>query len=222
LTQSSSAHKFSRELQIKFKNRGLDRLEIDARFTGGFGPDVVKAFRRRIQAIRAALDERDLVSVRGNNFEKLKGDRSHQYSMRLNDQWRLILEIRKSTPKNILSSLSTSKITTEFMKPRTPAEAFPPGDYIREELAARGWTQADLAKIIGRSQPAVNEMINGKRGITPESALALSAAFGTSPEFWMNLETIFALSRAEADVKAIQKRAQKISVRPRRSLAEVN
>jgi HTH-type transcriptional regulator / antitoxin HigA len=108
------------------------------------------------------------------------------------------------------------------MKPRTPAEAFPPGDYIREELAARGWTQADLAKIIGRSQPAVNEMINGKRGITPESALALSAAFGTSPEFWMNLETIFALSRAEADVKAIQKRAQKISVRPRRSLAEVN
>jgi proteic killer suppression protein len=56
----------------------------------------------RIQAIRAALDERDLFAVRGNNFEKLKGERAHQYAMRLNDQWRLILEIRKATPKNII------------------------------------------------------------------------------------------------------------------------
>jgi toxin HigB-1 len=89
-------------LQIEFKSSDLDRLETDSRFTAGFGPDVVKAFRRRVQAIRAANDERDLAAVRGNNFEKLKGARSHQYSMRLNDQWRLILEIRKATPKNIV------------------------------------------------------------------------------------------------------------------------
>ena len=89
-------------MQIEFRNEDLDRLETDSRFTAGFGPDVVKAFRRRIQAVRAANDERDLSAVRGNNFERLKGNRSHQYSMRLNDQWRLILEIKKSTPKNIV------------------------------------------------------------------------------------------------------------------------
>jgi toxin HigB-1 len=89
-------------LQIEFRNDDLDRLETDSRFTAGFDPDVVKAFRRRIQAIRAASDERDLSAVRGNNFERLKGSRSHQYSMRLNDQWRLILEIKKSAPKNIV------------------------------------------------------------------------------------------------------------------------
>jgi len=88
-------------LQIEFRNEDLDRLETDSRFTAGFGPDVVKAFRRRIQAVRAANDERDLSAVRGNNFERLKGNRS-QYSMRLNDQWRLILEIKKSTPKNVV------------------------------------------------------------------------------------------------------------------------
>jgi proteic killer suppression protein len=49
-----------------------------------------------MQAIRAAMDERDLVAVRGNRFEKLKGDRSHQYSVRLNDQYRLILEFEGS------------------------------------------------------------------------------------------------------------------------------
>ena len=93
------------------------------------------------------------------------------------------------------------------MKLRKPAEVFPPGDYIREELEARGWTQGNLAEIIGRSQPAVNELITGKRGITPETALALSAAFGTSPEFWLNLQMIYALAHADTDIQAIQKRA---------------
>jgi toxin HigB-1 len=89
-------------VQIEYRNSDLDRLETDRGFTGGFGTDVVKAFRKRIQAIRAAVDERDLRAVRGNNFEKLKGNRAHQYSMRLNDQFRLIMEVKKSTPKNIV------------------------------------------------------------------------------------------------------------------------
>jgi proteic killer suppression protein len=89
-------------LEVEFHNADLDRLEVEARFTGGFGADVVKAFRRRIQAIRAAKDERDLFAVRGNHLEKLKGQRAHQYSMRLNDQWRLIFEVKKSLPKNIV------------------------------------------------------------------------------------------------------------------------
>src|SRR4051812_3377615 len=80
---------------------------------------------------------------------------------------------------------------------RKPAEVYPPGDFIREELEARGWTQADLAKIMGRPEPAINQMINNKRGITAESALELSAAFGTSPEFWMNLDSAYRLHQAE-------------------------
>jgi addiction module HigA family antidote len=100
------------------------------------------------------------------------------------------------------------RLPLNTMKIRKPAEVFPPGDYIREELEARGWTQGELAEIIGRSQPAVNEMITGKRGITAETALALSAAFGTSPEFWMNLQMAYALAHAETDVQAIQRRAR--------------
>jgi len=81
-------------MEVEFGDDDLDRLETDAKFTGGHGSGVVKAFRKRLGAIRAAKDERDLYSVRGNNFEKLQGNRSHQHSMRLNDQWRLILELR--------------------------------------------------------------------------------------------------------------------------------
>jgi proteic killer suppression protein len=77
----------------EFRNANLDRLETDARFTGGYPPEVVTAFRKRMQQIRAALDERDLRGHKSLRFERLDGNRKHQHSMRLNDQWRLIVEL---------------------------------------------------------------------------------------------------------------------------------
>lgn len=73
------------------------------------------------------------------------------------------------------------------------AEAFPPGDFLKEELEERGWTQGDLATVLGKSQRLVNEVINAKRSITPETARALGAAFGTSASYWMNLESSWQL-----------------------------
>jgi len=61
--------------------------------------EIVKAFRKWMWFIRQAMDERDLYQAKGQHFEKLKGSRSHQRSMRLNKQWRLILELIEGTPK---------------------------------------------------------------------------------------------------------------------------
>ena len=55
-----------------------------------------------MRLIRASLDERDFRAMRSVHFEKLKGERSHEHSFRLNDQWRLIVRIKKSSPKNII------------------------------------------------------------------------------------------------------------------------
>jgi HTH-type transcriptional regulator/antitoxin HigA len=87
------------------------------------------------------------------------------------------------------------------------AEAFPPGQFIRDELEARGWSQRDLAKIIGRPLQAVNEIINGRKRITAETSLALSAAFGTEPKLWMNLEASYRIWLAGAPDPRIAKRA---------------
>lgn len=79
----------------------LERLAFEPGFTLNRYPEgVERAFQKRMQVIEAAQDERDLRAMRAHRFEKLKGDRSHQYSMRLNDQFRLILEIRKGNQKN--------------------------------------------------------------------------------------------------------------------------
>lgn len=83
-------------MEVEFEDDDLDRLETDAHFTSGLAHDIVRAFRKRMQQIRAARDERDLYSVRALHFEKLKGNRDGQYSIRLNLQWRLILRLRKN------------------------------------------------------------------------------------------------------------------------------
>ena len=81
-------------MEVEFRDSDLRRLESDARFTAGLSPALVKAFRRRLQFIRAAPDERDLYQMRSLHFERLKGNRRHQRSIRLNDQFRLIVEIQ--------------------------------------------------------------------------------------------------------------------------------
>jgi len=85
-------------MEIEFDDDALDRLETDPTFTAGFQPAVVKGYRKAIGFIRQAQDERDFQAMRGLNFKALKHDREGQHSMKLNDQYRLILELRGEAP----------------------------------------------------------------------------------------------------------------------------
>ena len=96
--------------------------------------------------------------------------------------------------------------------PRTfrPAEVFHPGEYLRDELAARGWTQGDLAKVIRRPLSAINEIINGRKRMTAETAKAVGLALDTGAELWVNLQTAYALFHAPDPDPAIAQRAKAI------------
>ena len=89
-------------MEVEFDDDDLDRLETDVRFTAGHSQEVVRAYRKRMQQIRASKDERDFLGMRSLNFEKLKGNRQGQHSIRLNLQWRLILEIRGDHPCKVI------------------------------------------------------------------------------------------------------------------------
>ncbi len=88
-----------------------------------------------------------------------------------------------------------------------PVRAVRPGDILRDELAARGWTQQELAEIMGRPLTAVNQIIVGKKQITPETASELGRALDTSPRFWLNLETAHRLAEAESTTAEAKLRA---------------
>ena len=78
-------------MDVEFEDDDLDRLETDVRFDRGLPLGAVKEFRKAMQAIRAAVDERDLYPLRGLRLKKMKGDREGYYSLRCNDQYRLIV-----------------------------------------------------------------------------------------------------------------------------------
>ncbi len=80
-------------MEVEFADPKLDRLETDHGVTLGWAAGVVKAYRMRLQFIRSAKDEGDLRAFVSWHFKKLKGNRQHQYSIRLNLQYRLIVEI---------------------------------------------------------------------------------------------------------------------------------
>ena len=78
-----------------------------------------------------------------------------------------------------------------------PDVAIPPGEYLGEEIEARGISQVELARRMGRPLNAINEIINGKKAITVETALQLEAVMPEIPaRFWLNLETDYQLTRA--------------------------
>jgi HTH-type transcriptional regulator/antitoxin HigA len=102
---------------------------------------------------------------------------------------------------------------------RTPAEVFPPGEFIREELDARGWTQTDLAQIMGRPLRLVNELIAGKKQITPETARGLAKAFESDDAlYWMNLDSAYRLANTEPADEAVGRRAKLYSLFPVREM----
>ena len=76
-----------------------------------------------------------------------------------------------------------------------PDIAIPPGEYLAEEIKARGISQKDLARRMGRPINAINEIIHGKKAITAETALQLEEVMPEiSARFWLNLETDYQLT----------------------------
>jgi len=83
-----------------------------------------------------------------------------------------------------------------------PAEGFAfapahPGEVLQRELSARGLSANALALKLRVPANRLTEILNGKRGITPETALRLSRYLGPSPAFWLGLQTQYDLAQAE-------------------------
>jgi len=83
---------------------------------------------------------------------------------------------------------SESVTTTRIRLPKNRKPTLPGEILLEEFLIPMGVSQAQFAKHLGWSQAKLNEIVKGKRGVTPESALAFSDALGTSPDLWLDLQ----------------------------------
>ena len=83
-----------------------------------------------------------------------------------------------------------------------PITAIHPGEHLAEKLKALDMSAAELARKISVPSNRVTQILNGTRSITGDTALRLGHFFGTSPQFWLNLQTLY-------DVRIAEKKAGK-------------
>jgi len=83
-----------------------------------------------------------------------------------------------------------------------PRSAIHPGEHLAEELGELGISAAELARQLDVPTNRISAILNGQRGITAETALRLGHWFGTSPEFWLNLQKIYELRTAQSAIGA--------------------
>src|SRR5437879_5023074 len=82
-----------------------------------------------------------------------------------------------------------------------------PGEFLKEEIDARGWSQRDLAYILGVPEQAVTMIVSGKRGISPEMAKALGQALDVSSDYFANLQQSYEMANARSPDPSVARRA---------------
>src|SRR4051812_33351025 len=99
-------------------------------------------------------------------------------------------------------------------EPQPDGQPRPPGEYIREELRRRGWTQDDLAQVLGRTTARVNQIITGKQELSPEVAVGLESAFGTPARIWLDREAVYRLALLTTDAADVRRRKRLYELAP--------
>jgi addiction module HigA family antidote len=183
---------------VSFKDEGTRDIyrERDTRKARKACPGILwPAVREMLDALDFAQQPEDLRDPPGNRLKRLKGDRAEGFSVRINDQYRVcfrwtddgpadveIVDYHQETGKE--HEMESIKLAARLPENRPPTH---PGQILLHlYLEPAGLTQAELAKRIGVSYVRVNELVNGRRGITPDTALRLARLFQMSAEFWLN------------------------------------
>lgn len=93
-----------------------------------------------------------------------------------------------------------------------------PGELLSSLLDERGWNQTDLAMVTGFSRQTIHQLIHGKSGITPETSLALGAAFGNDPIAWLRMDSERRLQESEVKTDDVARRSAVLDFAPVREM----
>jgi addiction module HigA family antidote len=165
------------------------------------------AARKRVKAlsgverpVRLALDRlaavqtlEDLRALQSRRLETLIGDGGWHYAIRIDEYWRICFEWPEISP-----GPTNVELVDSASGDGTVPVAIHPGEHLAEELRALNISASELARRIKVPTNRVTGILNGQRAITGDTALRLAHFFGTSAEFWVNLQGLHDLQVAEA------------------------
>ncbi len=89
-------------MEVRHDDSALERAEREEGYNAGLGQPILSAYRRLMNLLRRIQHEGELYQAKSRHFEKLHGKRKHQHSLRLNEKWRLIIEIEPGDSGNCL------------------------------------------------------------------------------------------------------------------------
>jgi HTH-type transcriptional regulator / antitoxin HigA len=95
--------------------------------------------------------------------------------------------------------------------PEEAKKVFPVSKYIKDELLTRGWTQADLAYVMGRKGSEISTLLNGRRQLSPELAQELAVVLGRSAGDWLGIDNAYRLSQTDYVDQAVRLRSELFS-----------
>ncbi len=168
--------------------------------------------RRKLTQINRVRDVGELAIPPGNRLERLGGDRKGQYSIRINDQYRICFHwepgMRTTSKSRITISRRRGSATRQRHRlvarrlPRVQPPTHPGEMLLHEFLVPLGVSQSAFAVRLGISFPRLNEIVRGKRAVTPDTALRLGRVLRMSADFWLGLQQDWDLWHAMRTKKA--------------------
>jgi addiction module HigA family antidote len=175
-----------------FASKETEKL-FRGRFSAKLPQDVQRIAQRKLKQVNGAATLDFLRVPPGNRLEQLSGNRNGQWSIRINDQWRICFRWEEGNAHDV-------EITDEgdFVMVKRDLPPVHPGEILLEDfLKPMGITRYRLAKSIGVPQRRVDEICAGKRSVTADTALRLARFFGADAQSWMNLQAEYDLEIAE-------------------------
>ena len=153
----------------------------------------------RLDRLDAANSLKDLAALPGNRLERLQGDRKGSTAFASTTSGEFASNgLKDHRVRSMLRSRTTIKEGLSMGR-----TAIHPGEHLAEELAELKMSAAELARQIDVPVNRITEIMNGQRSVTADTAIRLGHWFGTSAEFWLNLQKLYELRVAQKEIGAV-------------------
>jgi len=132
-------------------------------------------------------------------LEALKGDRAGQHCIRVNDRWRICFSWRDGNAQDV--EIVDYHQERRIMAQRRKLPPIHPGELLKDELEEIGVSSNELSRALRVPMNRISAIVNGRRAITVDTAIRLARYFGTSPQYWMNLQIAYDLEVARQEIQ---------------------